>query len=255
MLPSTTSHDPHEEAGSPTTYSNSGRPKSVQGRVGPIAGVNHSVHTHPRAGEGTVLPGLQHPPPLAGALGGPRVRGRAKRSVPPWVRCRGQGAEPLQAAAAAVRPLSPRALPPRADLARTGPRTWAGRGRQNPQSQAGRPPRFPLRPAPEFGSAGSRPRPPAPSERSGQTKQAPPAGPPTGQRRGSRRGRARTWGAVLVPRGRSAGGRGSASDNEGDRARRSSGGFALHSPGRGCGGCGGGGDGGGGGSARLGRGS
>ena len=52
-----------------TTYSNSARPKPVQGRVEHTAGVGDLEHTRGGAGKGTALPSPRHPPPLARAPG------------------------------------------------------------------------------------------------------------------------------------------------------------------------------------------
>lgn len=74
-----------------TTYSNSGRPKSVKGRMGLRARVGDWGHTCGGAGEGTALPGRRHPPPSSPSSGRPRVRGGTERSAYP--KARGWGGE------------------------------------------------------------------------------------------------------------------------------------------------------------------
>ena len=61
-----------------TIYSNSGRPKSVKGRMGLRARVGDWEHTCGGAGEGTALPGRRHPPPSSPSSGRPRVGGEPK---------------------------------------------------------------------------------------------------------------------------------------------------------------------------------
>lgn len=162
-----------------TTYSNSDRPKSVKGRMGLRARVGDWEHTW-GAGEGTALPGRRHPPPSSPSSRRPRVCGGTERSAHP--KARGWGGEQSPRPRRSD-PSLPECSHPRPAPAGTRPGMRTGRGRQNPERQLGRPLWLSLRSAPEFGSAGSGPRPqPLAGYLSRQSQRWPPGRPGAGAR-------------------------------------------------------------------------
>lgn len=145
-------------------------------------GVGDLEHTQGGAGEGTSLPGPRHPLYPGSSSGRPRVRAGAKRSARPRARSWGEGQNP-------ERRRSGPSLPGRSYPRPAPERTRLGRRTEQRRRNLERQPSLllllSLCRAPEFGSKGSGPRPPAPRGRSGQTKPAPPAGPPRGRGEGS----------------------------------------------------------------------